>query len=561
MAYYDENEDQDPNAPQGQIGPESGVITGQGASGATQAAQPKTPDNPGNFVGIQQYLAQNKPQAANLAKDVGSYVEGQGTKAEDALTQGQNQFEQDVDKNSVKLNEDLFNEAKSTPEKVAADEAKKAEFQKMRDATYQGPSSLEASDYYQPINMAIQNALGTAKNTESAQGRTQILTDLAKQKNQQVSRGAANLDNALLGVSPDSRQILSQARDKINPLQDQLKAVTEAENMKAKAAADQTLKTQQMIQQAFSGSNGVQAQLEQSLQKKAADARTLAAQLSEGAYNKLKNADRNISDAELGVLGIDRRQYNAFLNDQEFERKIGNKTPLEDLTFFATRQNPDALISAQNIATPEEYARYAALNELMGTSNGFLSDPTQAGKAVTDALDFNYKDIPSALADRVNTLNFSQRGVNTPLPFNQIYNAYVGRADGPANLAVRIAQTNGKIAKNPNNAADLEDQKNNNAILENAMSTLNQINQAYGVNYQVPQSYVDAAMKSLQDQLSSVYSSWSSPYKKMPSGPEMAQAARTSATLSFLHDLAGGGLEEFESADSSHWNPAAGQRR
>lgn len=494
MAYYDPDDENatDPNAAQQtQTGPESGVISGQGstpsANSSTPAA-PNAPDNPGNFVGIQQYLAQNKPQAAKLGETVGNYVTEQGTNASNALTEGQTHFDQDVGQSRVDLNQDLFNQAQQTPEQVAADQAKKAEFQKMRDAQYQGPSSLEETDYYQPINMQIQNALGAANNTQSTTGRSSLLADIQKQNNQKVSRGAANLDSALLSVSPDSRTILSSARDSVLPIQDQLNSASQSDAAKAADAAAQTAATHQAIQSAFSGPTGVQGQLESSLKSKADAAVAKAGSDSDAILNLLKTGNKEITDDQLKILGLTRNQYSGLVNDQSYYKNLGKETPLSDLTNFATRQSPSNLISAQNIATPEDYARYAALNDLMGTSNGFLNDPSQAGKAQTDNVDFNYDATPNALKDRITNLTFdpmSQSPTASKGSFNEINNRFnldTGKGIGG------ISDLANSLASYPNDYGPYYSK-----MLSTLQNSLAGINQAYGTNLAVPSDYMERA--------------------------------------------------------------------
>jgi len=61
-----------------------------------------------------------------------------------------------------------------------------------------------------------------------------------------------------------------------------------------------------------------------------------------------------------------------------------------DPTQFTTMLSPEAQITRANASTPEDYARIAALEGLMGGESGLLSqaDIAQAGKANTDLLDF-----------------------------------------------------------------------------------------------------------------------------------------------------------------------------
>ncbi len=561
MAYYDPNEE-DPNNPNASsapqtTGPQSSTISGQGASPTQSSApQAKTPDNPGNFVGIQQYLAQNKPQAAKLGETVSNYVTDQGSQASQALAQGQTKFNEDVGQNTVGLNEDLFNQAKQTPEQVAADEAKKAEFKKMRDAQYQGPNFLEETDYYQPINMQIQNALGTANNTQTATGRSELLGDIAKQNNQKVSRGASNLDSALLSVSPNSRETLAQARQSVLPLQDQETAASQADAQKAAAAKSQTEATQKAIQDAFAGPTGVQGQLQSSLEAKSKDAATKAGTDADAILELLKAGNKNISDEQLGLLGITRNQYNGLVNDQQFYKDIGKKTNLDDLTKFATKQSPDNLINPQNIASKEDYARYSALNDLMDTSNGFLSDPSQAGTAKTDALDFNFDAAPNALNDRINSFkvenvrsafNAGKQDPVTMAQMNSIYNmdapapkgGSLSQPEQIASMAIEMAQEEGLAAKNPNEPVFSDNVALFNRQLSGLEQMLKSVNDAYGTKIEVPNSYVQQAKKMIVDNLSSAYNKYGSPEKVMPSEDQIVKTAQIAAYTTFLNKLAG----------------------
>lgn len=542
MAYFDENDDEqlDPNAPQEvQTGPQAATISGQGATSSGSATSapaqtPNAPDKPGNFVGIQQYLAQNKPQSANLAKDVGSYVTGQGEAAKTALNEGQGSFNQAVDQSTVQLNNDLFEEAKKSPQQVAQDQAKKAEFQKMRDAQYSGPSSLESSDYYQPINSAIQNALGTAQKTTSAEGRSSLLADIQRANKQKVSRGAANLDAALLSTSPDSREILSQAKESIAPIQGELESFKSAADLKAAQGADQTAKTQKAIRDAFSGSTGVQGQLESDLRNKAAGSISAADKAASDVIAKLKAGDANVSDAQLKLLGIGREQYNGLLNDQKYYKNLQQGSGLEDLSSFATAQNAGNQISAQNVASADDYARYQALNDLMGTSNVFLSDPTNAGKANLDTLDFNFDATPNALADRINNISYNNmrgsqstfadsaagKGLNSRFNFNL-------DPLGPSNIAKSIS-----ASREGKRAHDFDE------VVSSLQDGLRSINDAYGTNLQLPASYREAATKLANEHIG--YNDIPGPIKEIRTNPtesEINQAGYISALITFLNDL------------------------
>lgn len=559
MAYYDENEEDqiDPNAPQ-TTGPQSSTISGQGSSSApaVAATAAKTPDNPGNFVGIQQYLAQNKPQAAKLGETVSNYVTDQGEGASEALAQGQTRFNEDVGKNTIGLNQDLFNQAKQTPEQVAADEAKKAEFKKMRDAEYQGPSSFEETDYYQPINMQIQNALGTANNTQSATGRSALLGDVAKHNNQKVSRGASNLDAALLAVSPNSKESLAKARESVLPLQNQVTQASQVDAQKAAAAKGQTEATHKAIQDAFAGPTGVQSQLQSSLEAKSAGAINQSGTDADAVLELLKSGNKNISDAQLGLLGISRNQYNGLLNDQKFYKDLGKKTNLDDLTQFATKQVPGDQINPQNIASQQDYARYAALNDLMDTSNGFLNDPSQAGKAKTDALDFNFDAAPNALNDRINSFllknygqqsfDFNNNGAHVTgkpdIDFGDMNSEYNLNTTSPAKLAqnaLDLSEIENAVKQQPEQPGLQRAAEKYAKELTGLQAILKSINDAYETKLSVPQDYVNKAKNLINANIMAAFKQDPSSGKTLPDDAQIDKAANISAYTTFLNELSG----------------------
>lgn len=396
MAFYNEKDEdeQNPDTASSSVAPSGGSAFVQGGAGQADSAgsapanQPGTPDSPGSFVGIKQYLDQNKNQAEKLAKNVGSFVEQQGAAAQNALSQGAQQFNQAADQNTVNLNQDLLNRARTDSASVAANQQELADFQKMRDANYGGPQSFEQSEYYQPAKQAVDKALQAAKNTQSVEGRNSLLTGIQNQNQNKASRGAATLDNAILGTSSDSKRILQEARDKVNPIQQNLTQVQQDALAKANQAKANTEATRNAVLSVFDGDQGVQKQLEADLQSRAAAARNQSLTQARQTEEALK-ANAQLNDEQLGILGLSREDYNALLADRDLLKSEFGKTNYDDLTQFATMQSPDALINAQNIASADDYARYAALNQLMGTQNQFLSDPSQAGKANLDAYDFD----------------------------------------------------------------------------------------------------------------------------------------------------------------------------
>jgi len=531
MAYYEETKDEvlDPSAPQ--TSAQGGIISGQGSGSSSNnsANSAATPDNPQNFVGITQYLNQNKPQAAKLAENVGQYVRGQGEAANTAISEGQGSFNKSVDDGRVGFNQDVFDQAVANPYQVSGDASKKAEFEKMRDAQYKGPRSLEEVDSYTPINLAVKNALGASEKTKSSEGRASLLADILKANKQKVSRGVSNLDGALLSVSPDSKNILSQARDSIAPIDQRLKDVSAESTLKAQAALSETDKTRLAIQNAFSGDQGVQKKLENSLKEKSS-AGVLKADSESGALlNKLKQGSY-LTDSELKLLNLTRSQYKGLVSDAAYYKSLGKSTPLSDLSSFATKQEGANQINPQNVASAEDYAKYSALNDLMGTSNNFLSDKTQAGMAKSNTLNFDYSKAPNAVADRINNFQVVSKSIpalNKSFPeINKLFNVHTGSLLGGMIDAIALTSKNG----DRDGLGKYYDDLNN-----GLQAQLNNLGSAYGSSLKIPSSYLSSADKKVRAAMWTLNSK--SKTKTNPTPRDYDRASKIVAYTTFLDEI------------------------
>ena len=396
MAFYNDQDDEEQKNDGSQvasIGSPSSVITGDG-EGVTQSQaqsgdQAGSPDNPSNFVGIKQYLDQNKQQSDKLAKNVGGYVESKGQQAQEAIGQSQQQYNQAVAQGTVQKNQQLIDQAKQDAASVASDEAKKAEFQKMRDAQYQGPETLQQSDFYQPVAQSLTEAQRAADNTQTVSGRNELLSSLQQSNTGKSSAGATMLDNALLGASSTAKDVFGQAREKVGALQGQLSAAEQEAVNKANAAKSETEAARQAVLDSFAGENSVQANLEKELVARSQSLINQSKQQADQTAAALK-ASAQLNDNQLKLLGITKQQYNELLADRDLLKNQFGKDPYSDLSIYAQKVDPTAKITAQNVATADEYAKYLALNDLMGTQGGFLTDPSLAGTADTDALAFDF---------------------------------------------------------------------------------------------------------------------------------------------------------------------------
>ncbi len=406
MAFYNENEDKDQ---EGVVQGQQEVVTGQGSStigtsgGPTASTEQQAAANtagsgtssPTTFAGIQDYVKANKEQTAKLANDVGGMVTGYGNEARSQLSQGQEKFNKDVQDNTVNLDERVFNQAQQDATQVANNQQDLQTFQGMRDAEYKGPQSLETTPYYQPINQAFNTANTASENTQSDQGQRTLLGQLQQKQRGKVNQGALDFNAALLQGDLDARSILDQAKQSNADLPTLLEAAKQDALAKAKAAGDTTAATRKAIEDKFTGEQGVQSLLQKDIDARVQSAVQKSKLDNQQVMDALKG-NAALTDAQLKTLGLSREQYNQLKGDINYYNSTWGKNLYQDLSGYATQQNPEVNITGQNLANSDEYARYAALNTLMGTDNNYLNDPSQAGTAKLDNMSF---DIGGALGN------------------------------------------------------------------------------------------------------------------------------------------------------------------
>lgn len=370
MAFANQIDDEEENVEgqPGLIGGETSVISGQGTTQQGGAPTPVSANPaqkgggsaPGsNFVGIQQYIDQNKPQSAKLANQVGGFVENLSENAKNQLGQSETQYNQAVDQNIVNYNSDLFNEVKSNATQVAADQAKKDEVTKQRTATYQGPTSFLESQYYNPTQEAVKKAQQATEQTTTEEGQKQLLGQF--QGKDKINQGALSFDSALLQSDPTSRTRLEQARQSSADLGTNLQNLVSTGATKAQQAAAATQATQQQANQVL----GTQWQA----LKDALTGKTTAAQ--QGYTSAQEVAAGNLSDRQLANIGLSRADYEKILNDPYIDKT--------NLSNYVASKTSGAMINQSNVADAEDYAREQALIDLMGSDEDLINTPEAAG--------------------------------------------------------------------------------------------------------------------------------------------------------------------------------------
>ncbi len=375
MAYYFGEEDQNKNDTNVQAGKESTVL----ANGPMGASAPSAPNNastnnartnPGNFVGISQYLDANKPQSAALADKVGGVITGAADTARNELGSKVADTEGQIKSNTVNYDQSAVNQLNQ--------DASKADVNKinsLKNASYQGPTALGGID-------SLAGAKQAAANADTEEGRRALVGSLYK--DQPLKKGALSFDNLLLQADPTAKGTLQAAKDKANVggLETDIAAQNARLQAQSQAAKDTTAQTAAQTRAAI---GQAQSGFESGLQGRVDAARKSATQNAQETLARLQSGGGltgQATDQDLSLLGINQDQYGKLLSSGSAPNLTG-----------AVRDASG--INAGNVATAEDYARYNVLKRLAGGGTFLGDDASQAGKYDSDLLDFNYVE-PSA---------------------------------------------------------------------------------------------------------------------------------------------------------------------
>lgn len=376
MAFYNAEEDedqQDANAagPEQQGPTGSQIITGgEGGGSANPTSAPKSsgPDKSGNFVGIQQYLSANKPQAAKL----GDQVAGVINTSADSARQGVQNLQTEA-QNQIKAVSPLSNDVSGKIDQAETlTPEERLQVKQTAGAKYTGPADeTKLGDAYTNAAKAQKTAVSNIDNSGTEQGRMGLIS----QVNSKPRTAGINIfDNALVQAG-GGREKLAQASAANQDVKGGLDAASQAIRGQIGRADDPNTPEDESA-----GAIGQTNQAASSAQKRIQDA--LASwqsgfqpkvQAAQDAFNQKQTAlTSDIADnpyqldaGTLEMLGLQGRED---LYDLDLNNYINNSSIAD--------------INAGNVADQTDYARYGALSDLAGISPSLL-DPTKASMAGT----------------------------------------------------------------------------------------------------------------------------------------------------------------------------------
>lgn len=377
LAYY-ENEDEDLNeqsSDQGgpvQTSAPSSMISGQGAaaSGNTpQQTASNSPDKGSNFVGIHDYINANKNQADKLGNQVSGVIQNSADQAKGSINQ-LNQAADDQIKSTGMLNDDLSNKIANNPESLTQDERNTAK--NTSKAQYSGPKDVTGfGDLYNNAQKNVNTAQSNINNSGTEQGRMGLISQV---NNKPRTQGMNVFDNTLLQAG-GGREKIAQAATANKGIGQEFDTAKQNIQNKIGRADDSTTTNIDESAGAIGETNKAQAdaysKIQNSLNNWKAGFQPKVKQAQDDLVAQQNRVSEDIQDISkldpetLSLMGLNAgdRIYDLNLNDY-----LNSVSPSD--------------INSSNIASAEDYARYAALADLAGEKDLYLN-PQEIDKAGT----------------------------------------------------------------------------------------------------------------------------------------------------------------------------------
>lgn len=387
--YFQENDEEKDQQSQGQpkaLGSESPLVTGNqpqqsaGADGEKQSAS-------GSFTNLNSYLDAN--QSLGFGNQVAGKVQQGVTDAENEQQKADQGFRSSVDENVVHKDQSALDSARTNPNEIAGDPTKLANFEKMRDARYQGPNTLsDRPELFSPAQQSTDRAYSTANQTKDEGGRKAFLQQEygAGQGRYNYTTGQQKLDNLLIQNDPNSRQAFEQTWNNAQQAKNKFGALSTALNDYAGKGKGETAQTRADTRASVGIDDAGNLVEGNPIDQVYGDV-----QQQVDALGRARNSQHEQVRQDLG---------NQALTDWELSKtglSDGQQTWGVDPTGYWQQ---GAAPEAATVASAEQQQRINALSKLAAMDNRWLPDAQRAG--TYDANSANKFDLSRYLTD-VNT--------------------------------------------------------------------------------------------------------------------------------------------------------------
>ncbi len=341
-------------------GQASFVQAGSGATGASPA--PGTGQGTG-FVDLRRYLEANAPKTGALADKVGGGIEEKAGETESAINTGVGEFKSAATEQN-KMDPDWVSQSLMNPQETVGSPEDFERFTALREGTFRGDTAMDPSKFVGNV----QEAEDYGNLTQTPGGMEELMAGFSADP----TKGKSALNTALLQQSDPAQARLAQARERTSGLQDYL-------NQSVTGTQD------------FTG--GLQNQL--------TDFAPQVGQMSQDEASRFKDAvtqnynTRNT--AAIGTINDKVAAENARISDLMAQSTLGDN--YYNNFVLPTRQSSG--LTRDQSASVEDYARDAALDKLIGSESGVLTNENAAQGGTWD----------SALDMYLNSPDFNEFGV------------------------------------------------------------------------------------------------------------------------------------------------------
>ena len=410
MAYVSnapEEQKQDPNAPQQgavapvggggavHLAPSSGISgAGGGPAGAPPAAGAGASPAGGQFASLNQYLDANQGQATPLAgkitDQIGKQYNTLSGQNDSTLSGINSQIAANAAPSQDQTNATIAKES-ANPTSFASDPGNVASFQGLLNASYAGPASAEGTAGFTGQQTALNNAIATGQtNTTTAAGRENLLS----QNEATPTTGVTALNSSILSQDPNALGSVENAYKPFNNLLTNLNtgASTADQNIAAQQAGDTSASA--AANKAIADQTGA---LNTAVNGQLANASTANTNFTNNYNDIIGNlgVGKGLTSDEVAQLGMTPEQYAALSQQMNLANTSQYMTghnfgaasvaaPINNQQFL-TQESAPAAVTANQVATPEQFQ---SLMALMNLNNGQLPtgavlDPNAVSQAGT----------------------------------------------------------------------------------------------------------------------------------------------------------------------------------
>lgn len=347
-----------------------------GAPGMFGDTAPAAPTTSPKFVNVAEYLSKNPEASAQLGEAGSAKLTQQRTEAEGAVTEAGNKFTQDVSAGTTNLDQGMLDTALSNPETFVQSPENTAKFLAMRDASYKGPTSLQSTSYFAPAQSKVTGLGTTATGLGTEAGRSALVGSLSDHP----TAGKTSLNQLLLQGNAGAAQKIQDTAGTFKNVEDQWNQLLQnapqsAEAARAATDAARTTTQSRLGDTTNTFKTGLSNKLATATNER--DAFNLDYQ---NIDNELAKGGTGLSQAQLDKLGIkDAYPYLSKLEQFNRPTALGYYNAPTPLTNYVQPGTPNSNVPTMGgVASPEDYAREAALQQLSGNDLGLADQPENA---------------------------------------------------------------------------------------------------------------------------------------------------------------------------------------